>query len=181
MAKQFIKKSTIKKFWSMAIPKPKRKTKKIIKETAPKKAIQLEYGNNLIIPVFGEHYGQNSEQTTLAKIYKKYGNKIIDFVLAPQNQYQKEMGWPEEPFLNVIPAGAENTTKDNWLGYISPSEIALTDETHIERQKYIDRLCRLGKTLSITIKGKVIKEDDEYSVLLFASRKQIDEELAKLR
>ena len=102
-------------------------------------------------------------------------------MLKPQNQYQKEMGWPEEPFLNVIPAGAENTTKDNWLGYISPSEIALTDETHIERQKYIDRLCRLGKTLSITIKGKVIKEDDEYSVLLFASRKQIDEELAELR
>lgn len=140
----------------------------------------LGYGSRLIIPVYGEQYGQSHAQSTLKKLYKQHPEKVTDFSLVPQDDYQKEKGWPEEPFLNVLPNGDFTVSKKSWLGYISPFEPEEDDEIHRDRQAYTQKLVELGKKIPIIIKGKIIKEGDEYSIILFASHKEIDNYLNKL-
>ncbi|MBQ6510777.1 hypothetical protein IJI94_02305 [Candidatus Saccharibacteria bacterium] len=188
MAKRLIKKSTIKKAtkWLFASQKKQKSTKKITsvfeKPSIFRETISLNYGSKLIIPVNGECYGQSHSQNALKSLYKKYGQSIIDFSLAPQNNYQKEHKWPEEPFLNVLLGGRFIVSKENWLGYIAPIDLDdYDDDIHKDRSDYIEKLIRLGKVAHVTIKGKVIKEGFEYSVLLFASHKEIDGYLDKYK
>ena len=145
-----------------------------------RKIVFLGYGNNLIIPVYGEHFGQSHKQTALSNLYKEYGEKVIDFSLAPQSVYQESMGWPEKPFLNVLPVGNYRVTQDNWLGYISPLDPDIKDSEHKDRLKYTKKLIELGEQVPLVVKGKIIKENGEYCVILFASHKEIDQELEKL-
>lgn len=148
----------------------------------------LEYGQKLIVPVLGEDFGQNHKQTKLKELYKETDGKVTEFSLTPQNDYQARMGWPEEPFLNVMPKGQFEVRKDNWIGYIQPAEYSEEDQTaeRKERAEYTKKLIKLGKLNPLIIKGKVIKEKNfenktEYSVLLFASRKDIDEKSKKAK
>lgn len=146
--------------------------------------LEVEYGRNLIIPVYGENSAQDSRQTTLKKLYKEANNKHIRLSLTPICAYQENMGWPEKPFLNVNTLGALETTKDNWLGYIHPFEPKEKTKERLERKEYVRKLIKLGEITPLVISGKVIKEDDGYSLLLFASRKYIDatlEEITKLQ
>ena len=136
--------------------------------------IFLNYGNKLIIPVYGENYAQDGKQTALKKLYSKYGSKVMDFSLAPQSDFQAEREWPEPPFLNVLPVGQFVQTKDNWLGYIHPFDPPVEDEVHKDRQKYTEKLIALGNIAPLIVKGKIIKEDDAYSMLIFASHSEID-------
>ena len=146
----------------------------------PGQVIFLDYGSHLIIPVYGEQYGQDYDQTALKNLHSEYGEKVIEFSLAPQDDYQRDAGWPEEPFMNVLPRGEFTVSKENWLGYIHPFEPEDDDEVHKDRQRYTDKLIKLGKLAPLVVKGKVIKEGSEYSVILFASRKEIDQHLKKL-
>lgn len=143
--------------------------------------ITLDYGRNLVIPVHGEEGAQEGKQATAKKLYKKYGNKHLQFSLTPICDYQKDKEWPERPFLNVNVRGSIETTKENWLGYIHPFVYEEMTDVRIERNKYIKKLIEIGETTPLIISGKVIKEDDNYSMLLFASRKQIDALLPKVR
>lgn len=149
--------------------------------TKNKQVIFLDYGSHLIIPVYGEEYAQDGKQTALKRIYKQYGNKVIDFSLLPQSDYQKSKGWPESPFLNVAPKGHVLQTKDNWLGYIHPFEPSIDDEVHKDRKRYIEKLIFVGDQYHVIIKGKVIKEDSTFSLLLFASHKEIDSYFSTLK
>ena len=142
--------------------------------------LEVEYGRNLIIPVYGETGAQEGKQSAAKKLYKKYGDKHLRFSLTPICKYQEDKDWPERPFLNVNVLGSLETTKDNWLGYIHPYEPEEKDKVRLERQKYIEKLIKLGEINPLVISGKVIKEGSEYSLLLFASRKYIDETLAKV-
>ena len=187
MPKKLIKKSTIKKVSKLLFSsskKTKRKTtpklEKRVSSLLPGQVIFLGYGNNLIIPVYGEQYGQDHSQNSLKDLYKKHGEKIIEFSLAPQDEYQRQMQWPEEPFLNVLPRGNFQVSKNSWLGYIHPFEPEKKDKIHKDRQLYTDKLIELGKKAPIIIKGKIIKEGAEYSVILFASHKEIDNYLQEL-
>lgn len=143
--------------------------------------ITLEYGRNLLIPVHGEGGAQEGKQTAAKKLYKQYGNKHLQFSLTPICDYQKDKDYPERPFLNVNTRGSLETTKENWLGYIHPFVYDEMTDVRIERNKYIKKIIELGETNPIIISGKIIKEDGGYSMLLFASRKQIDETLSKVR
>ncbi len=145
-----------------------------------KQIIFLDYGNKLIIPVYGEQYGQSHSQKTLKKLYKKYGEKVIEFSLVPQDDYQKDKGWPFEPFANVLPADEFTVSKKSWLGYISPFEPEFRDKEHLDRQEYVDKVVKLTKIAPVIIKGKIIKEEEQFSLLLFASHRVIDDYLEKL-
>lgn len=185
MPKKFIKKSTINTVSKLLFRhrnKAKKKTKKtsLEKHILPGQVIFLDYGSHLIIPVYGEQYGQDHRQTALKSLYSKYGEKVIEFSLAPQDDYQRQMKWPEEPFMNVLPRGNFCVSKENWLGYISPFEPEEDDATHKDRQLYTDKLVKLGKLTPLIVKGKVIKEGSEYSVILFASHSEIDHYLDEL-
>lgn len=142
--------------------------------------LTVDYGRNLIIPVYGETAAQGGKQTALKTLYKKYGNKHLQFSLTPICQYQVNAGWPERPFLNVNLRGSMSTDKDNWLGFIQPVEAEKGDAVRLERKKYIEKLIKLGEMSPLIISGKIIKEDKEYSMLLFASRKWIDETLKEV-
>jgi hypothetical protein len=157
--------------------------KSTLKKYLPKRVIFLDYGNNLIIPVYGEHYAQDSKQKALKKLYKEHKSKIIEFSLAPQDDYQKRAQWPEEPFLNVLPRGEFTITKDNWIGYIAPARLEDCKDSAVrqDRRKYTKKIIELGKLNPVIIKGKIIKEGTEYSVILFASHKEIDKYLEELR
>lgn len=150
------------------------------RDGAQDQTIFLGYGSKLIIPVYGEVYAQGRKQTALKRIYANYGNKIMNFSLLPQSEYQKEREWPEMPFLNVVPFGETTQNADNWLGYIHPFEPENDDEEHITRQKYTAKLVKLGMSNKVVVKGKVVKEGSEYSMLLFASRKEIDAHLSRI-
>lgn len=186
MKKRLIKKSTINKFYkwlltpSPTVKKTTKKTPILEIDDIQEEVIFIGYGNNLIIPVYGEQYGQSHTQKTAKELYKKYGEKIIDFSLAPQDDYQKKAGWPEEPFTNVLPRGNFVVSKDSWLGYIAPFEPERQDGEHLDRQEYTDKLIKLSKLAPVIVKGKIIKEGSEYSIILFGSHKEIDENLKKL-
>lgn len=150
------------------------------KEPKSRKTVFLDYGNKLIIPVYGEQYGQSHRQTALRQLYKKHGEKVIEFSLAPQSVYQEAMGWPEKPFLNVLPRGNIRVEKSNWLGYISPLEPDVKDDEHKDRLEYTKKIILIGEKVPLVVKGKIIKEYKEYSIILFASHKEIDENLEKL-
>ena len=184
MAKKLIKKSTINKVAKMLFSPSKRSKKKhtptLEKNLLLRQVIFLDYGNNLIIPVYGEHYGQDHSQTALKTLYQKYGEKVIEFSLAPQDDYQRKMGWPEKPFLNVLPRGNFRVSKESWLGFIHPFEPERKDKIHKDRQLYTQKLIEIGEKYPIIIKGKIIKEDSEYSVILFASHTEIDKYLKEL-
>lgn len=141
--------------------------------------IDLKDGSKLIIPVYGEVYGQGRSQSTLEVLYKKHKDKPIVFSLVPQDKYQKANNWPEEPFLNVLKEGKFKVSREDWIGYIHPFDPVFNDKTHDDRKIYTERIIQLGKKIPLTIRGKIIKEDDGYSVLLFASHKDIDEQLEK--
>lgn len=143
--------------------------------------LTVEYGRNLIIPVYGEVYAQDSKQTALKRLYKQYGKKHLQFSLTPPSNYQIERKWPEQPFLNVNVRGSIQTTKENWLGYIHPFEPEEKDEKRLERKKYIKRLIWLGGYCPLIISGKIIKEGSQYSMLLFASRKYIDQKVTEVK
>ena len=161
----------------------------------PEEIISLGYGSKLIIPVYGEHYGQEHHQTTLKRLYKTSGGKVISFNLLPQNAFQKVKGWPEEPFLNVVPMNNFSVEKNNWLGYIAPLEPNLENvdpdldkelyDEQLDRKKYVDKIVKLGHKRTLTIQGKVILEEydghPDYQIILFASHKEIDNWLNKLR
>lgn len=144
--------------------------------------IEINYGKNLLIPVYGEHYAQDRGQSSAKKLYKDSGEKVQRFSLTPPCGFQIEAGWPEEPFLNVNTLGSLETTKENWLGYIAPPIIdeENDDEVHHERAKYIKKLIKIGKSNPIIMPGKVVKEGSEYQMLLFGSRKEIDEAAKEL-
>lgn len=187
MPKKLIKKSTINQISKLIFHKPKRKKAKkkiprpiLEKKLLPGQVIFLDYGSHLIIPVYGEHYGQDHSQAALKSLYSKYGEKVIEFSLAPQDDYQRQMKWPEEPFMNVLPRGNFAVSKDNWLGYISPFDPDDNDKVHKDRQLYTAKLVELGKLAPVIIKGKIIKEGSEYSVILFASHNEINKYLDKL-
>lgn len=157
--------------------------------------ISLGYGSKLIISVYGEHFGQEYRQTALKRLYKASGGKVISFKLLPQCTYQKAKGWPEEPFLNVIPVDDYSVEKDNWLGYIAPLEPSLEnvdpdlDEElyakQLDRKEYVEKIVKLGHKCTLIIPGKVILEEydgrPDYQLILFASHKEIDSWLDKLR
>lgn len=186
MPKKLIKKSTINKVSKLLFKtrkKPKRKPRLapvLEKKLLPGQVVFLDYGSHLIIPVYGEHYAQDHRQTALKSLYSKYGEKVIDFSLAPQDDYQRQMKWPEEPFMNVLPRGNFYVNRGSWLGYISPFEPENSDKIHKDRQAYTDKLVKLGKLAPVIIKGKIIKEGSEYSVILFASHEEIDKYLDEL-
>jgi hypothetical protein len=63
------------------------------------------------VHVQGEGYRQD--------ILRRYPiNKPQRFSLTPQNDYQKQQGWPEGKFYNVNTYISGETTYDNWLGYV---------------------------------------------------------------
>lgn len=142
--------------------------------------LTVEYGRHLIIPVYGENSAQDSKQTTARKLYQQYGEKHLQFSLTPICSYQEQMRWPEKPFLNVNVRGSLETTKDNWLGYIHPFEDGELTDKQIERNKYLKKLIKIGESTPLIITGKIIKEGGDYSMLLFASRKYIDDTLPKI-
>lgn len=160
-----------------------------------RRTIVLGYGSKLIIPVYGEHYGQEHRQTALKQLYELSAGKIISFNLLPQDTYQKVKGWPEEPFLNVVPVNNFSVEKDNWLGYIAPLKPSLDNvdpdldkelyTKQLDRKKYVDKIVKLGHKCTLTIPGKVILEKydghPDYQLILFASHKEIDSWLDKLR
>lgn len=148
-----------------------------------KEILEIEYGRKLFIPVYGEHYAQDREQSSAEELYNESDKVVKRFSLTPPCDYQIEAGWPEEPFLNVNTLGTIETTKENWLGYIAPAIIdeENDDEEHRERNKYIKKIIKLGLEHPIIISGKLLKEGDEYQILLCASRKQIDELVKKFK
>ena len=46
-------------------------------------------------------------------------NESIKFSLTPKNQYQTTRGWPDGKFYNVNTYPSIETTRSNWLGYVS--------------------------------------------------------------
>lgn len=166
-------------------------------EIIENQVLHVEYGSKLILPVFGEEYGQDSKQTKLKQLYKETEGKVTEFSLTPQDEYQARKKWPEEPFLNVMPKGEYTVRKDNWLGYIQPpdyynpetektSKDSELDDSKKDRRKYALKLIELGKKAPLMVKGKVIKEKNqengtEYSLLLFASREDIDKKSSKVK
>lgn len=139
-------------------------------------AVTVEYGRNLVLPVYGEKFGQDSCQTTTEKLLRV---GCDTFTITCANDYQRQAGWPEPPFANVNVPGALYTTKVSWLGFISgvPPEYSEDNPKKKERRLYATKLSKIAEVVPLNISGKIIDERterDEISIILFASRKHID-------
>lgn len=147
-----------------------------------KKAVEIATGKNLTLAVYGEHYAQDKSQLSL--LWAKFSRQE-KFSLTIQSQYQLEHRWPEPPFANVNLYGSTKTTKFNWFGYISPlPPLEEDDDTaqKAERRKYIKKLIEINKKVPLVVHGKIIDERSRggsMQIILFASRKSIDEAYAK--
>lgn len=142
------------------------------------KIITISSGRNLIIPVYGEHYAQKKKQTTLKELLVFKENR---FSLAPRDNYQKQAGWPNYPFANVCPEGKFVSSKENWLGYIAPP-LDLDSRALEERDEYVRKLIKLAEVAKVTVHGKIMderKEGGDLGIILFCSRKSIDENYAR--
>lgn len=157
-------------------PQSQENTPNLNPHSVPQNAVVIESGRNLTIPVYGEHYGQNRSQSLAEKLYSETNGKSMKFSLTPICEYQRVQGFPTYPFANVNVLGSLNTDYDNWLGYISPfnDERADTPEKK-ERDEYVSKLINLTEKRPVVMHGIIAKEGSEFSLLLFASRKSIDE------
>ncbi|MDR2108946.1 MAG: hypothetical protein LBP28_05765 [Coriobacteriales bacterium] len=78
--------------------------------TPTAKAFETPLGK-IRVRVEGERYRKE-------KINKMKKNVPRRFSLTPQNQYQRDVGWPEGNFVNLNTYPSKRTTYNNWLGYV---------------------------------------------------------------
>lgn len=155
----------------------KEKIQRLLKKSfSTRPTVTISYGQRLVVPVFGEYWGQGKSQDTLKRLYAKREYHV--FSLEPPVEYQKIRKWPEPPFANVVEEGFA-VSKNSWVGYIQPKRYEFEDEKDKERRRYVAKLVRLALVCNVQVTGKILKEGQEYNVLLKCSRKEIDEAYKK--
>lgn len=135
-----------------------------------KPTFQIESGRNVCIRASGFNWCQ----APLEEIFWTSRGKTVKFQITPPCKYQKQQGWPEEPFVNVNLLGSKATTRANWLGYIGGWE------DNKERTKIVGQMLEILEHGQVIVSGKVFKEDaasddGKYKVLIYLSRKSLSE------
>lgn len=68
------------------------------------------------IVVYGVTYNQS-------KLKTMHGKGLMHFKIVPLNDYQAKNNWPTEGCMNVIYGDQKHCTEENWLGYVSASDV----------------------------------------------------------
>lgn len=115
------------------------------------------------IEVYGDQYRNRAIRT----LYSQKGSGKFLVSLTPISQYQIDKGWPNPPFINVNTHGSEETTTDNWLGYIPFGYGNKIDFARLlAKYDSIDAVARIDKRgQSFELVLMVLAENHEISVM----------------
>jgi len=131
--------------------------------------VYIEGGKDLIFPA--ERLSSEDLQQKLADLYWTQRGKNFWVCVTPQNQYQIEQGWPEEPFVNVNTIGSVETTKENWLGYIKQWP---DNEKKMFVVPRLEKIIEKGKCP--VLRAKVVEDEENkgcYKLIFFLSKEDL--------